>query len=339
MKMVLPHSGYGLGNDLIPWAKGFILAKELDAVLLHPAWGNNPRKYYKYFNTSKYDHLFYRVLCRIIPVYNFSEEDYREIGVNGFFESAKIFAEKSGIKNKKHYILKLTGPWGAFSGLETARQFVLSCLHNTSYTQNNLYNLYKQINRDQLTVGVHVRRGDFYEPGDCEYAGKGQTSIKINWYVQLLDKIEQQIGKRKVQFILCSDGNEQELDLLTARENVIFASGLENSDISDMLILQQSDLLICSISSYSMWAAFLGDAPYIWYRPNLIEESEGIVNRFIRSLGIQSNTENGIGRAFALSDDDDLPEQLIQQLITKLQTKNTRFDLVRAGVLNKSFDS
>ena len=38
IKLVLPHGGYGLGNDLVPWAKAYILSNELGARLLHPAW-------------------------------------------------------------------------------------------------------------------------------------------------------------------------------------------------------------------------------------------------------------------------------------------------------------
>jgi len=36
-----------------------------------------------------------------------------------------------------------------------------------------------------------------------------------------------------------------------------------------MLALADADLLVCSVSSYSAWAAFLSNTPYLWFEPNL----------------------------------------------------------------------
>ena len=100
MRLVMPHGGYGLGNDLIPWAKGYILSGELGAKLLHPAWGNNPRQYWRYFGTSRWDWQWYRVLVRAFPRYVFSEEIYREAGENDFEKACKYFAEKHDLYSK-----------------------------------------------------------------------------------------------------------------------------------------------------------------------------------------------------------------------------------------------
>ena len=45
----------GLGNELIPWAKAFIAAEELQIKFLPPALGLNDRRYYEYFGTSRFD--------------------------------------------------------------------------------------------------------------------------------------------------------------------------------------------------------------------------------------------------------------------------------------------
>ncbi len=336
MRLILPHGGYGLGNDLIPWAKAYILSRELGAVLLHPAWGNNSRKYYRYFRTSRYDYLAYRLLRRALPRYRFTEEDYQEIHIDDFAESAKAFMRRKGLANKRRYILEVTGFWGAFRGLESAKGYILSRLLNTAYTQENLYSLRKQLWHDRLTIGVHVRLGDFRQAGAFHYAGIEQASLPLDWYEYLCHRLEAALGKKNIQWVICSDGRPEELGTLVDRDNAILASQRPYSDISDLLALCDADLLVCSISSYSMWAAFLSHSPYIWYKSNLVEIPEGHVNRFIRSLGIQlenSASETTEGRGVALNVGDALPVCLLEYLETRYRLKQSRHDLVRGGAV------
>lgn len=336
IKIILPHGGYGLGNDLIPWAKAYILAQELGAKLLHPAWGNNSRKYYKYFRTFRYDYQLYRVLRRTLPRYRFTEEDYRDIGINDFSEASKVFASEYGLHRKKNYIVEVTGFWGGLSGLETAKDYVLSSLLNTAHTQRNLFAINKAIHRDKLTIGLHVRLGDFFQAGkEFVYSGVERTSIPIEWYCSVCDSIETSLGAENVQFVICSDGHRDALSRLVDRDTTIFLSEMPNSDISDLIALIKADILICSISSYSMWAAFLSKSPYIWYRPNLVKSDDALVNRFIRSLGVyplkQAAGNLVTGRGVALDLTDPLPDYLLANLRILLVNKLVRHDLVRGG--------
>ena len=338
MKLVLPHGGYGLGNDLIPWAKGFILAQELGARLLHPAWGNNPRKYYKYFRTFPYDYQVYRILRRTLPRYRFTEEDYRTIGIDSFSESCKVFVRNYDLKNKQNYIIEITGFWGAFEGIGAATDFIISCLSNTAHTQENISTIKKKLHKDKLTVGIHVRLGDFWQAGQLDYPGAEQISIPLDWYCYIRDELGASLGSENVQFIICSDGRIEELTELVDRSNALFASSLPNSDISDLFLLKNADLLICSISSYSMWAAFLSNSPYVWYRPNLIDSQDGYVNKFVRSLGIytpiQGFNKSVAGRGVALSIGDPFPNHLIDHLRILHRNKQARFDLIRGGAIS-----
>ena len=335
MKFILPHGGYGLGNDLIPWAKAFILARELGAKLLHPAWGNNPRKYYKYFQTSRFDYQWYRILRRTLPRLRFCEEDYRRIGINEFSESSRIFGQENDMSLRSHYILEITGFWGAFGGLETAKDFILSRLMSTAFTQENLFAINKRLSRKKLTIGVHIRLGDFRPAGTVDYQGAEQASLPIDWYCGICDQLEAFFGPENLQFVVCSDGERTQLMPLLKRKSVLFTSELPNSDISDLLALIYVDLLICSVSSYSMWAAFLSRSSYIWYRPNLVENRTILQNKFIRSLGIHSSNEinpqnKEPGRSIAIGIGDLLPEHLLSYLKCILRKKK-KYHLVRDG--------
>lgn len=332
----MPHGGYGLGNDLIPWAKGYILAQELGGTVLHPAWGNNPRQYHLYFGTSKYDHHWYRVLRRLLPRYRFTEDRYREIGQNNFAESCRIFAKDNDLHNKANFIVEITGFWGAFAGLEVARDYLISQLAMTLGTQSNLFQVKSRLKSTRLTIGVHVRLGDFRAADSDGYAGAEQVSVPLEWYIHLCDALDSAFGQEHVQFILCSDGRPDQLKGLTDRRNIVFASAYPRSDISDLLLLKDADLMICSISSFSMWAAFLSSSPYLWYRPNLVKGDDGLHSRFIRSLGIYDLSDNrtsGVGRTTAIAVGEPLPSRLIDYLALVLSNRDLRGDLVRGGSL------
>ena len=60
--------GYGLGNELIPWARAFIASELLGARLLPPAFGLNRRGYWRHFRTLPDDWIYHRALQKILPV-------------------------------------------------------------------------------------------------------------------------------------------------------------------------------------------------------------------------------------------------------------------------------
>lgn len=115
MKLIHPHGGYGLGNELFVWGKGFVLSQALKAILLHPAWGNNPRRYHRYFRTSRFDYLCYRMLLRSATRYRFTEADYRRYGANDFVASTRAFIDQHDLRQKTHYIVEVTGFWGGLA--------------------------------------------------------------------------------------------------------------------------------------------------------------------------------------------------------------------------------
>jgi hypothetical protein len=306
----MPHGGYGLGNDLVPWAKAYILSKELGARLLHPAWGNNPRGYWRYFQTSRADWQFYRVLCRCLPNYRFSEEDYNNIQEDDFVVASQKFIERSGLEKKSNYILSITGLWGC--GLDSAYDFLISQLLNTRGTLKNLYEYGKSRTGSRLTIGIHIRRGDFLKEHNGNYLGSVNTAISMDWYLDICNKLRDSIGDEKIQFLLCSDGKKSELDSFIEETDAVFLSENDYSDISDLLTLSNADLLICSISTFSVWATRLSKVPYIWYGPNIVGDEAG------RKSGGQNPYQNNRlcdeSRCFPLGIGDRLPGELINYL-------------------------
>ena len=70
------NRGYGLGNEMLPWARAFLAAQVLNATLLTPAFGMNRRAYWRHFRTAPDDWIQQRTLQQLLPVVEFRESDY-----------------------------------------------------------------------------------------------------------------------------------------------------------------------------------------------------------------------------------------------------------------------
>jgi hypothetical protein len=83
------------------------------------------------------------------------------------------------------------------------------------------------------------------------------------------------LGSHSVQFTVISDAKASDLIPYKARFDAITTDLQNHRDISDLLILASADVLICSISSYSLLAAFLSKGLYLWYEPQMTRVSPG----------------------------------------------------------------
>jgi hypothetical protein len=337
MKLVMPHAGYGLGNDLIPWAKGYILSRELSAKLLHPAWGNNRREYSRYFDTFRWDWQLYRILVRVLPKYAFEEKDYCEIGENDFVLSCRRFAEIYGLYKKKAYIITITGRWGAYSGLESARNFILGELYKTRFTRDNLFTIANKRYPDKISIGIHIRRGDFWQLDGNKYEGIYNTALPLEWYTKVCRSLTNIFGRDKIQILLATDGSREEVNPILQEFPCLLISELENSVCSDLISLSEVDLLICSISTYSMCAAFLSKSPYIWFKPHLSSFNNAFYIKNIRLLGIfnephvDSNSSKVL-RGVPVGLDGKIPDFLVTYLQQVMEMKQSNTDLIRGGI-------
>lgn len=110
-------------------------------------------------------------------------------------------------------------------------------------------------------AAVHVRLGDFAqateEPGQRD---EDNRRIGFAWYTGVLRALRQTAPGLPVR--LFSDGTDAELAPLLGLPGVTRAPAL--SATSDLLGLAGASLLVGSNSTFSRWAAFLGDMPSIW---------------------------------------------------------------------------
>lgn len=111
-------------------------------------------------------------------------------------------------------------------------------------------------------LAMHVRLGDFAVASPERLLGGIENNLRIPlaWYVDVARRLRAVFPGLPVHVL--SDGAEAELAPLLAIDGVCIRR--ENDDLSELAALAGARLLVGSRSTFSRWAAFLGNMPSIW---------------------------------------------------------------------------
>lgn len=262
--------GAGLGNELIPWARTWLMSQVLGARCLPPAFGLNRRGYHAHFGTWRGDVLLHALMRRGLPRVHFDEAAYREHGAGDVAVAFEDFVRRHRLGERWPLLVTTDGLWGGLVHVLRAREFVRGTLYRSRGAARNLSQLSSRLDPRRLTVALHVRLGDFEAstPHLETYRGRFNLALPLAWYVRVCSTLQDVLGER-VQFQVFSDGSPAALAPLVQQIRPVDTSCDHPGDASDMLAMAQADLLVCSVSSYSAWAAALSDAPYVWFAPQM----------------------------------------------------------------------
>ena len=103
-----------------------------------------------------------------------------------------------------------------------------------------------------LLVGVHVRHRDYREFMD------GKFFYPLTTYVALMRSVAAMLAPQRAAFLVCSD---EEQDRSLASDLAVTFSTM--GPVQDLWALSRCDLLMGPPSTFSQWAAFLGETP-LW---------------------------------------------------------------------------
>jgi len=270
MRFCIPQTitrrGAGLGNELHGWAKAYLAAEALDAKALPPAWGRSSRGYRRYFNSSRLDWLHRSLLISLLPTHVFDEEQYVATGVLDFVEAVRVYADRHNLLTRLAFVFVTGEMWGGMSILRPAFPFVRRVLYSAEGTVQNLSSLHLRIPSGSIVIAIHVRRGEFTaeipDPSQPLWS-QWNWALPLDWYIQVCRSIVEQLDVPH-SFVLFTDGSPEELQPLIRDVGPITLFDQEMNVCSDLLAMAAADLLICSRSSFSIWAAALSDSPYIW---------------------------------------------------------------------------
>lgn len=127
---------------------------------------------------------------------------------------------------------------------------------------------------DGVTVGVHIRRGDYQS-----WRG-GAYYYDDNTYIRIMQSLASQFQKQgvKCRFLICSnepfEADSSDLNIVRIPD----ASGMD-----DLCALSQCDYIVGPPSSFSQWASFYGDVP-LHLILNAQEEID--INKFCPIVGM-----------------------------------------------------
>ena len=228
--------GSGLANCMFVAARAWIMAQLNGFQLIEPTW----RKFSigPYIRREKDKRDYFGI--------------FKPIGISGLSKiyllhsRGKISLEKS--EKLQNGIIHIEGLGNYFEDLlnyhEMVKKYFDLAIRESALEKTNQFNF-------SNCIGIHIRLGDYIQ----EY----RTNIK--WYEAMIHQIAIH-SKKKYRFILFSDGNDDELkDLMQMEqcERVFFGNAL-----ADMIALSRCRLIIGSDSTFSGWAAFLGQVPVIF---------------------------------------------------------------------------
>jgi len=104
-----------------------------------------------------------------------------------------------------------------------------------------------------VLIGVHIRRGDYQQ-----FYG-GEYFYSIEDYKVAMGRLSGRMPDRRLKFVICSD------ERFSAEQFLPFDCVTTSSSAaeSDLTYLSACDLILAPPSSFSRWAAYLGDKPMV----------------------------------------------------------------------------
>jgi hypothetical protein len=244
-------AGAGLGNCFFAYFHAFVLARKWDATLIHPAWpsfklgpllrGENSKRFYVGIFHAPPDEMAgmrkmialarYRRGAPVVDAAEIDQATPRD-GMTLVTSRAFVFAGLQAWRAevRARFLQMIVEPpppgfrWGAGD-----------------------------------YAALHVRLGDFGSPDTQATAYSSNTRISLDWYKAVIRLVQRERPGLPIRIL--SDGKDEELAPLSALGAQVTRTG---SDIGDLLMLSGASLLIGSNSTYSRWAAYLGDMETIW---------------------------------------------------------------------------
>lgn len=278
-------SGHGLGNGFYSYFHALALAIENGGAVVSPPWHSiKPARILR----GKFGERSYWDLFKTHPNDVSGTRKFRAL----LLKRHDINAASSE-RRASHGHLNVVACWPfTFRGLHKHRELIRK--------------RFSEITREAPPAGhswgsgryaaVHVRMGDFGKPATIEELESGNTNnlrIPLSWYKHAIVEISNR--RPDLPIYIISDGSAAELSELLSDRVCIQKTG---SDIGDLYALSGASVLIGSNSTYSRWAAFLGDMPTVWLRTKTPPERPTSDETPLIYLGLNGDPDTDIANLF-----------------------------------------
>ena len=234
--------GCGLGNLLFPISRALLGSFKHGGIFVQPTMRqikpshlirhpSNARFYSNIFKHRKLPHLYHWFQAMRSP--RFSED------------AVTLPLDKGTIIYK--------GNQSYFHDLNGSREIIYTWL--TSALMN-------PVPKYCYDIAIHVRLGDFRVSHSCDSAHS--VVMPLDWYKDTLIEAKRVLGILNPKVLVFTDSPSSQLRSFTMSIPNAELCPSNLSPIATLFAMSQSKLIICSRSTFSMWAAYLGDSIAMW---------------------------------------------------------------------------
>lgn len=261
--------GGGLGNEVIGWGKAYLGARALGLKVVAPPCGLpfrviNPQRYDREFGgrlggTTKY------LAIRGLPTIEITCEDVLETGVVDYFDAVQLL-RSAVLSRRAPVVLHTSGMHGGYLGIRRARAYLRRAILGAESAVHAL-ELVDGIEPTRVRIGVHYRGGNDFAEHDTVKPGVFNSRLPIEWYESVVQSLANELAA-PVEVLLASDTESAQLAEALAIGGR-YPTRIASTSVGDLATLAHSDIIISSVSSFSMLAIFLSNAPYVWHADTL----------------------------------------------------------------------
>lgn len=271
LSRTLTRSGAGLGNELIPAAKAYLCAQALGASQVPHSWSWNPRGYRALLDSSRFDALPPRLAEWTLPTLEITREAWLSSRIEDYGGLCeKLVREHRFPRFSPVGAVIHSGMWGGYGLINRAKPWIRALLASAKGAEDYLERFERSLSGTSFRVGLHIRRGDFLPMGSV-IRGRFNVAIPLEWYQMALDAVLPLLPKDSVVCTFSDAPLPAKKGYLPAGSSGVgvWQADFPGHDTGDLLALASCDLIICSISSFSLMAAWLGNKPFIWLKDQM----------------------------------------------------------------------
>ncbi len=134
-----------------------------------------------------------------------------------------------------------------------------------------------RIQASTLPISLHVRRGDYLNPGTAEFHG----IVGKSYYREALGRLEGATGQDPELFVFSDDlAVAEEVLNFVPKPRLVLVRGVPERPWEDMALMSHCHHHIVANSSFSWWGAWMNGspekiviAPRAWFAPNQLSKS------------------------------------------------------------------
>jgi len=269
-RQISPH-GAGLGNEIFPWAKAHIGAVANGAAEVEPAWRLGPYSFGDDLRGTYRSALRHNVTSHVIPHADFDAADYLATGCIDYAQALQAAISAGALDTSRPVVRHTSRMAGGYLGIASARDYLRSRLLGGADAQRST-DAVRSAGDHTITLGIHVRRGDFAATPRAVEPGAFNATMPLPWFINAARDLATR-AELPVTVVLASDDPSLALDPLDlGTDQPVLRPGA--SALGDLAALAACDVVLPSISSFSMLALFLGSARYAWPREHLHREGD-----------------------------------------------------------------